>query len=117
MLTRLYNRIAQGVAYEIVTPNEAGKLCGLEPIQHEDTLVAKNDAKVTNCVNCAAVIDPNVDHCEYCGTSYALMGVKASPTEQVVNLKQENKLLASKIGIMQQFSDAIRAMGTYVRDY
>lgn len=71
----------------------------------------------TNCVNCGAVIDPNVDHCEYCGTSYALMGVKASPTEQVVRLKQETKLLASKIGIMQQFNDAIRAMGTYVRDY
>lgn len=71
----------------------------------------------TNCVNCGAVIDPNVDHCEYCGASYALMGVKASPTEQVVHLKQENKLLASKIGIMQHFNDAIRAMGTYARDY
>jgi hypothetical protein len=30
----------------------------------------------TNCVNCGAVINPNVDHCEYCGTSYALMGIK-----------------------------------------
>ena len=27
----------------------------------------------TNCVNCGAVIDPNADRCEYCGTSYALM--------------------------------------------
>ena len=31
---------------------------------------------VTNCVNCVAPIDPKLDKCPYCGTSYAAMGVK-----------------------------------------
>lgn len=31
---------------------------------------------VTNCVNCVAPIDPSLDKCPYCGTSYEAMGVK-----------------------------------------
>jgi hypothetical protein len=89
-------------------------------IDNEKTVAKETNVSAlspTNCVNCGAVIDPNVDHCEYCGTSYTLMGVKACPSEQVVHLKLENKLLASKIDIMQRYNDAIRAMGSYARHY
>ena len=123
MLARLYNRIAKEVAYGIVTPNEAREMCGLELIQNEDALVTKNDSKITNCVNCGAAIDPNVDHCEYCGTSYALMGV-SSPGKEAECLKVQNRLLASKIDmslelerLTQRYNDAIRAMGSYARHY
>lgn len=77
----------------------------------------------TNCVNCGAVIDPNVDHCEYCGTSYALMGVSC-PGKEAECLKIQNRLLASKIDmplelerLTQRYNDAIRAMGSYARHY
>lgn len=30
---------------------------------------------LTNCVNCVAPIDPKLDKCPYCGTSYEAMGV------------------------------------------
>jgi hypothetical protein len=116
MLTRLYNRIAQEVAYEIVTPNEARKLCGLEPLQQEDTRVPKKSSKITNCVNCGAVIDPSVNRCEYCGTSYALMGVSC-PSKEAECLKIENKLLESKINALQKFDDAMMTMRSYVRHY
>lgn len=114
MLTSLCSRIALLNADEIRCSN------GLVLTSMDQDVVKATNVSVstpTNCVNCGAVIDPNVDHCEYCGTSYALMGVKASPTEQVVHLKLENKLLASKIDITQRYNDAIRAMGSYARHY
>lgn len=119
----LYDRVAQDVAYGIITPNEARGLCGLEPIWSEDTRGIKRNHEITNCVNCGAVIDHSVDHCEYCGTSYSLMGVK-NPNKKSECLRLENKLLASKVNmarelenIMQRYNDAIKAMGSYVQNY
>jgi hypothetical protein len=75
----MYSGIAEGVKCNIYTLNEARGLCGLEPIRSEDTHGVKENLKITNCVNCGAIINPNIDYCEYCGTSYVLMGIKPPP--------------------------------------
>ena len=145
MTTDLYTRIAQGVSYGTVTPNEARELCGLEPIRYEDTWMVNKKAAITNCVNCGAVIDPNVDHCEYCGTSYKLMGIRCAPKKvskrelltrhaklnaerrarlELDRLQVESELLQAKTKALSDaeeiktiYEDALNAMRPYGRDY
>jgi hypothetical protein len=38
---------------------------------------------ITNCVNCVAPIDPKLDKCPYCGTSYETMGIKRDTTYEI----------------------------------
>lgn len=73
----------------------------------------------TNCVNCGAVINPNVDHCEYCGTSYSLMGVPCAPKKLskrellVCDLLVEN----DRVEIQTLYEDVLNAMKSYGRGY
>jgi hypothetical protein len=147
VMTDMYDTILEGVKCNIYTLNEARELCGLEPIRSEYTRGIEKNSKITNCVNCGAVIDPNVDHCEYCGTSYALMGVSCTPkkvskrADVVLNrytkrnterrarlehdrLQVENELLQAKTKALSDaeeiktlYIDALNAMRSYRSRY
>lgn len=144
-MTSLYDRVAQGVAYGIITPNEARGLCGLEPIWSEDTRGIKKNYEITNCVNCGAVIDHSVDHCEYCGTSYKLMGIPCATNKvskrglltrhtklnaerrarlELDRLQLESELLQAKVKALSDaaeiktlYEDALNAIKSYGRNH
>lgn len=121
----LYERITQDVTYGIITPNEARVRCGFEPIPSEDTWLIESSSTKTNCVNCGAVIDPTADHCEYCGTSYALMGIVRAPKRSESELlRAESELLRAKTKalsdseqIKKLYGEAIKALRLYKRRY
>ena len=48
---------------------------------------------LTNCVNCVAPIDPKLNKCPYCGTSYEAMGVNVERDE--ILLYADNKVFAA----------------------
>lgn len=93
-----------------MTPNEIRQSHGLKPISH-------TAPALTNCVNCGAVIDPALDCCPYCETSYMLMGIKPLPKEtgrlEVEVLKSEIKALQDAVRIRQLYESAIIAMRHY----
>lgn len=112
----LYERIAQDVTYGIITPNEARVRCGFEPILSEDTRLIDSSTTKTNCVNCGAVIDPTADHCEYCGTSYALMGISCAPERSEIELlRAKTKALSDSEQIKKLYGEAIKALRSYDR--
>lgn len=51
---------------------------------------------LTNCVNCVAPIDPKLDKCPYCGTSYEAMGIE-SREDKSSELRIEMGQLASQM--------------------
>ena len=127
MLTSLCIRIALLNADEIRCSN------GLVLTSMDQDVVKATNVSVstpTNCVNCGAVIDPNVDHCEYCGTSYRLMGISCAPkTERRARLESdrlqvENELLRAKTKALSDaeeikvlYEDALNAMRSYRSRY
>ena len=46
---------------------------------------------VTNCVNCVAPIDPKLNKCPYCGTSYEAMGVEVE--RETITLYADNRIV------------------------
>ena len=59
--------------------------------QHSET------KQITNCVNCGAPVDPRHDHCEYCGTSYRLMGIIPTPDANIPCYIDATKINAGAI--------------------
>lgn len=139
----LYERFTQDVTYGIITPNEARVRCGFDPLPSEDILLTERSTAITNCVNCGAVIDLTVDHCEYCGTSHVLMGITRAPKKmprqrqvhtnyyreaelEFEQLRLENELLKAKTKVLSDseqikklylYGEAIKAMRSYGRQY
>lgn len=112
----LYERIAQDVTYGIITPNEARVRCGFEPIPSEDARLIESSSTKTNCVNCGAVIDPTADCCEYCGTSYVLMGISCAPKRSEIELlRAKTKALSDSEQIKKLYGEAIKALRSYDR--
>lgn len=77
---------------------------------------------LTNCKNCAAPINPDVDKCEYCGTSYIAMGVtflkKYEDTKQLAvarrkEIERELHNLRMGIAVNELYQVAIQAMRKY----
>lgn len=53
----------------LMTPNEARKLLGLEPIEEPELEITYTNRTGTNCKNCGAPLTKS-GYCEYCRTQY-----------------------------------------------
>lgn len=72
---------------------------------------------LTNCVNCVAPIDPKLDKCPYCGTSYEAMGVEKNDAACEIKLtpfvlRASNVERLVRDGLMTT-NEARRVMGLY----
>ena len=105
-------KIPNECLYHVYTMNEIREMYNLDPI---DSGADINDApqhsetkQITNCVNCGAPVDPRHDHCEYCGTSYRLMGMTLR--NEIDALTLENKAINASIDITRQYQELIASL-------
>lgn len=83
---------------------------------------------VTNCVNCGAPINLNVDKCEYCDSSYYLMGVKTTVfvkkdhdtkirakqrLMEIEKLRRKADIIQSEVAANSLYLSALQAMKKY----
>lgn len=75
--------------------------------QHSET------KQITNCVNCGAPVDPRHDRCEYCGTSYRLMGMTLR--NEIDALTLENKAINASIDMTRQYQEILDSLSRHAK--
>lgn len=102
----VYNRIASDIASSVRPTNvDALITVTTSPETSAQETVSTYNA-LTNCPNCGAPITGS--KCEYCGTVFKDI------QREIYSLQMDTKALASALRTQELFSEAIKAMGSYV---